>query len=145
MIFKHVTAHQFLPRAVTPLPCAIASLQVASNGLVVGFLGGFDGVVSVHHLQTPSLHSTEGYHPKKKFRARVLWVDMAVKTIGLSLQKQVVSGRPYHFDDMEIGHIVEGTYISTRILSSLKLRHSALVCVVVTTSIVSLPTSKLNQ
>lgn len=89
--------------------CANASLQVASNGLVVSFLGGFDGVVSVLHLQTPSLHSTEGYHPKKKFRARVLWVDMAVKTIGLSVQKQIVSGKPHHFDDMEIGDIFEGT------------------------------------
>ena len=75
----------------------------------MSFLSGFDGVVSVHHLRAPSLHSTEGYHPKKKFRARVLWVDMAVKTIGLTIQKQIVSGRPYQFDSMEIGHIFEGT------------------------------------
>ena len=83
----------------------------------MSFLGGFDGVVSVQHLPTPSLHSTEAYHPKKKFRARVLWVDMAVKTIGLSVQKQIVSGRPYHFDGMEIGDIFEGTYLVCTIIS----------------------------
>ena len=84
------------------------SPQVAPNGLVMSFLGGFDGVVSLHHLPSPSLHSTENYHPKKKFRVRVLWVDMAVKTIGLTIQKEVVSGRSYQFDGMEIGDIFEG-------------------------------------
>lgn len=76
----------------------------------MSFLGGFDGVVSLCHLPTPSLHSTESYHPKKKFRARVLWVDMAIKAIGLTMQKQIVSGRAYEFDGMEIGDIFEGVY-----------------------------------
>ena len=76
----------------------------------MSFLGGFEGVVSLHHLPSPSLHSTETFHPKKKFKARVLWVDMAVKTLGLTVQKQVVSGRSYQFEDMEIGDIFEGKY-----------------------------------
>ena len=77
----------------------------------MSFLGGFEGAVSLHHLSSPSLHSTETFHPKKKFRARVLWVDMAVKTVGLTIQKQVVSGRSYHFEDLEIGDSFEGTFL----------------------------------
>ena len=87
------------------------SLQVAPNGLVMSFLGGFDGVVSLHHLPSPSLHSTDTFHPKKKFRARVLWVDVAVKTVGLTIQKQIVSGRSYQFDGIEIGDIFDGSQV----------------------------------
>ena len=76
------------------------------------FLGGFDGVVSLHHLPDPSLHSTDSYHPKKKFRARVLWVDVAVKMIGLTIQKQIVSGKAYQFDAIDIGDIFEGVHLS---------------------------------
>ena len=79
----------------------------------MNFLGGFEGAVSLHHLSSPSLHSTETFHPKKKFRARVLWVDVAVKTVGLTLQKQLVSGRAYQFEGLEIGDSFEGTCTHT--------------------------------
>ena len=75
----------------------------------MSFLGGFEGVVSLVHLPSLSLHSTESFHPKKKFRARVLWVDVAVKAVGLTIQRQVVAGKAYQFDDIEIGDIFEGT------------------------------------
>lgn len=86
----------------------ISHVQVASNGLLMNFLGGFEGAVSLHHLPSPSLHSTEAFHPKKKFRARVLWVDVAIKTVGLTIQKQLVSGRAYQFEGLEIGDSFEG-------------------------------------
>ena len=82
--------------------------QVATNGLVMSFLGGFEGVVSLGHLQTPSQHSTDGFKVKKKFKARVLWVDMAVKSICLTVQKQIVSGRSYRFDGIDIGDKFDG-------------------------------------
>ena len=75
----------------------------------MSFLGGFEGAVGLHHLPSPSLHSTETFHLKKKFRARVLWVDVAVKTVGLTIQKQLVSGRAYQFQDLDIGDSFEGT------------------------------------
>ena len=76
------------------------------------FLGGFEGVVSLSHLQlSPSQHTTDSYKLKKKFKARVLWVDMAVKNICLTMQKQIVSGRSYQFDGIDIGDKFDGTSI----------------------------------
>ena len=37
-------------------------------------------------------------------------MDVAVKTVGLTIQKQVVSGRSYQFEDLEIGDSFEGTF-----------------------------------
>ena len=83
------------------------SLQVAPNGLLVTFLGSFSGAVGVRHLPEGET-STEDFQPKKKFKARLLWVDVPNKTMGLTLQKRVVAGRAFEFQGTEIGDIFQG-------------------------------------
>ena len=90
---------QFLPPSPRP--------QVASNGLLMTFLGGFEGVVGVKHLSEGD-HMTDNYPLKKKFKARVLWVNVADKSIGLTLQRQIVSGKAFGFHHVEIGDIFHG-------------------------------------
>ena len=82
--------------------------QVVSNGLSMSFLGCFHGVVSTRHLPTQREFSTDSYHVKKKYKARLLWVDVLGKAVGLSLQKQLVGGNSFDFSDIEIGDKFEG-------------------------------------
>lgn len=89
--------------------CAVDdSIQVGSNGVSMTFLSGLEGTVSSRHLQNLSELTTEKYHPKKKFKARILWVDTATKTAGLTLQKQVVCGNAFTFEGVEIGDSFQG-------------------------------------
>lgn len=80
--------------------------EVAPNGLLVTFLGSFSGAVGVRHLPEGET-STEDFQPKKKFKARLLWVDVPNKTMGLTLQKRVVAGRAFEFQGTEIGDIFQ--------------------------------------
>ena len=91
---------------------SVSPPQLGANGLLMGFLGGFEGVVSLRHLPLPSQHSvSEGFPLRKKLRARLLWVDVGGKSLGLSLQKQVVSGTAYSFENVEIGEVFQGALL----------------------------------
>ena len=72
------------------------------------FLGGFEGTVSLRHLPSPGEFSTDKYHPKKKFKARILWVDVATKMAGLTIQKQIVVGSAHSFEGVEVGDSFAG-------------------------------------
>ena len=81
--------------------------QVASNGVVVTFLGGFEGSVGPRHL--PSWDTLpESLPPRKKVKGRLLWVDVEGKKIGVSLQKTLVEGRSFSFQGVEFGDVFEG-------------------------------------
>lgn len=82
--------------------------QVASNGVFMSFLDGFTGTVAPQHLPSAYFHSLEKFKPKKKLNARLLWVDVAVKKVGLTLQRQLVEGRAHEFEGLEIGTVFEG-------------------------------------
>ena len=82
--------------------------QVASNGLFVTFLDGFTGTVAPQHFPSPHLQSPESFTVKKKLKARLLWVDVAVKKAGLTLQKELVEGKGFDFEGLEIGAIFDG-------------------------------------
>lgn len=81
--------------------------QTLSNGLLVSFLGGFEGSVSERHL--PSWNSTLDSLPvNKKVKGRLLWVNVEGKKTGLTLQKTIVSGRSFTFPGTEFGDKFEG-------------------------------------
>ena len=91
------------------------SSQLLSNGLIVTFLGGFEGSVSLRHL--PSWDTPpDSLPPKKKVKGRLLWVDVEGKRIGVSLQRTLVEGRSFEFTGMEFGDKFEGkaTYSQRR-------------------------------
>lgn len=90
----------------------IDDTQVASNGLIMSFLDGFTGTVAPQHFPTPHLQTLDSFKPKKKMKARLLWVDMAVKKMGLTLQKELVEGKMFDFEGMEIGTVFDGMYVS---------------------------------
>ncbi len=74
----------------------------------MSFLGGFEGRVGLGHLPEGD-YSTESYPAKKKFKGRVLGVDVANKAIELTLQDQLVTGEAFSFGDVEIGDTFHGT------------------------------------
>ena len=74
----------------------------------MSFLDGFTGVVSTRHLISPLNHPLEKFQVNKKLKARLLWVDVAVKSVGLTLQRELVEGRTRHFTGVEIGDCFEG-------------------------------------
>ena len=79
---------------------------------MMSFLGGLEGTVSTRHLQNPGELTTDKYHLKKKFKARILWVDVATKTAGLTLQKQIVSGSSFAFEGLEVGDTFGGKHLN---------------------------------
>lgn len=64
--------------------------------------------MSVSHLPAATEFSTDNYHPKKKFKGRILWVDATTKAVGLTLQKRVVAGDCYSLQGLDIGDTVQG-------------------------------------
>ncbi len=74
----------------------------------MSFLGGLHGTVACRHLQHNTVHSTDKYHVKKKYKARIIWVDVATKTTGLTLQKQIVSGEAFDFEGLNVGDSFAG-------------------------------------
>ena len=64
--------------------------------------------MSLQHLSVPSDWSLDGYQVGKKVTARLLWVDVAVKRVGLTLQKRLVEGKGYNFQGIEIGDTFDG-------------------------------------
>ena len=90
-----------------------SSTKVAPNGLLLTFLGGLEAVVSLRHLPSPREFTTDGYNPKKKYKARVLWTNASSKTMGLTLQRQIVAGMSFEFPNVEIGDIYQGKQASS--------------------------------
>lgn len=82
--------------------------QTTPTCILVGFLNGFEGTISIRHA--PDFDITP-YPVNKKLRARIAWVDMGNKRTGLSLQKEIVSGLGYRFTGMEIGSIYHGATV----------------------------------
>ena len=82
--------------------------QIAPNGLLMTFLGGLEAVVSLRHLPSAREFTTEGYHLKKKYKARVLMTNTSNKSVGLTLQRKIVAGKSFEFPDMEIGDTYPG-------------------------------------
>ena len=80
--------------------------QVVSKGVIVSFLGGFEGSVGLRHL--PSCEATPtSLQPRKKVRGRLLWVDVEEKKVGVSLQRTLVEGRSHTFQGVEFGDTFE--------------------------------------
>lgn len=75
---------------------------------MMSFLGGLNGTVATRHLVHSSEYTTDKYHVKKKYKARILWVDVATKTAGVTLQKQIVSGQAFDFEGLEVGDSFSG-------------------------------------
>lgn len=73
------------------------------------FLDGFVGTVAPQHLPSAHFLCPDGLKAKKKLKARLLWVDVPVKKVGLTLQQELVEGRAHEFKEMEIGCSYEGT------------------------------------
>ena len=81
--------------------------QVAGKGVVVTFLSGFEGSVGLRHLPTWST-SPDSLPPKKKYKGRLLWMDVEGKTVGVTLQRTLVEGRSTSFSGVEYGDVFEG-------------------------------------
>ena len=104
---------------ITPLSALLPGMlvgaavkQVATCGLTLSFLGGFEGSTSWRHLASKQ-HSPEQYSVGKKCKARVLWVDIASKKIGLTLQQEIVSGTGFSFGKLQIGNIFHEARVLT--------------------------------
>ena len=73
-------------------------LQVVSNGLYVQFLGIFTGTVDFFHLLQPAtLGWRQAYSEGQRLRCRIMFVDLASKTIGLSAAPHMVKMTPVDF------------------------------------------------
>ena len=83
---------------------------MALNGAIGTFLGSFEGWVGVHHLPERS-HSLDNVQLKKKMKGRIVWVDVQVKTVGLSLCKHIVQNECLQFGSLEIGDKFEGKVV----------------------------------
>eukprot|EP00250_Pteridium_aquilinum_P021384 c25103_g1_i1 orf=322-6036(-) len=69
---------------------------VLKNGLLLSFLTYFTGMVNIFHLEDslPQSNWQEQYSENQRLKARVLYVDNATKSIGLSLNTQLVQNMP---------------------------------------------------
>lgn len=65
-------------------------------------------MVSIQHLSVPSSRSLDEFQVGKKVMARLLWVDVAVKAVGLTLQERLVEGKGYDFQGVAIGDKFDG-------------------------------------
>ena len=74
------------------------------SGLLLSFMEGFEGTVSANHLPNGKF-DTQLYPIGKKVKARLLWIDVLNKRMGLSLKKHIVCGTGYQFMGMEIGDV----------------------------------------
>ena len=72
------------------------------------FLDGFTGTVAPQHLPSAQFLDLDKLRAKKKLKARLLWVDVVVKKVGLTLQQELVEGKAHEFPEMEIGSCYEG-------------------------------------
>ncbi|MCO5547404.1 hypothetical protein L7F22_000852 [Adiantum nelumboides] len=81
------------------LPGTLVNARVGAvlkNGLLLSFLTYFTGMVNIFHLEDPLPPSDwrDTYSKNQRLKARILYVDNTNKSIGLSLNSQLVQNRP---------------------------------------------------
>ncbi|KAJ3043804.1 Protein RRP5 [Rhizophlyctis rosea] len=86
--------------------------SVVENGLVLSFLGVFEGTVDWFHfghvVKDSNADLFEKYKEGQKIRARLIYVDPAKKKIGLTLAPHLLSLKPFEFSSkVEVGTILE--------------------------------------
>lgn len=99
-----VSADSFLPLS-SLLPGLLVNATVKAStktGLLLKFLGDFEGSVSLAHLPVGKF-DIDLFPIGKKLKARLLWIDLLNKKMGFSLQTHIVSGMGYQFNDIEVG------------------------------------------
>ena len=90
--------------------------KVMDSGLILRFLTSFIGTVDLSHLPArAALPKTEGdgtvapptahFREKTKVQARILYVDVGAKCVGLSMRQHVVSrsAPAYHTQELQLG------------------------------------------
>ncbi|KAJ3286606.1 hypothetical protein HK104_008958, partial [Borealophlyctis nickersoniae] len=92
--------------------------DVLDNGLVLSFLGIFEGTVDWFHVGHPvkdSATDLDGqFKEGQKLRARLLFVDSANKRVGLTLTPALMNLAPHEFaprDTIDIGTIVDNVSV----------------------------------
>ena len=115
-VFKSLFSSDSLFQLSSLLPGMLVNAVVKQvtppRGLLLGFLDGFQASVSWRHLASKE-HTVGQYKVGKKLKARVLWVDIASKTVGLTLQEEIISGVGFTFEEHQIGE----TFFCARIMT----------------------------
>ena len=113
-VFKALFLSDCLVQLRSLIPGMLISAAVkqinAPCGILLGFLDGFEGSVNWRHLATKR-SSVDKYKMGKKLKARILWIDMLSKTVGLTLQEEIISGIGFSFDQHQVGEIYESAQI----------------------------------
>ena len=98
--------------------------KVMESGLVLRFLTSFVGTVDLSHLPSRAVlpkpdsdgtvaSPTACFREKTKVQARILYVDIGTKTVGLSMRQHVVSRAPptYHTQQVKMGQRFDDVFI----------------------------------
>ena len=108
---QKITSSLLSAEAFLPLSSLVPGILVNGivkecfeSGLLLNFLGGFEGSVSSNHLSVGKF-DTKLFPIGKKVKCRLLWIDVLNKKIGLSLQQHIVSANVCQFSDIDIGDI----------------------------------------
>ncbi|KAL9983734.1 hypothetical protein ACROYT_G005955 [Oculina patagonica] len=84
--------------------------QVTNNGLILNFLGGFEGSADILHLPNCGVDAQgleETYPKKAKVKCRLLYMNVNTKTVGLSLQENVVLNKAASFGHWSVGDVID--------------------------------------
>ncbi|CAH3149742.1 unnamed protein product, partial [Porites evermanni] len=88
--------------------------QATHGGLLLNFLGGFEGSADILHLPNcggNGQNLEEAYPGKTKVKCRLLYINANTKTVGLSLQENVVLNKATSFGNWSIGDIIEDAVV----------------------------------
>jgi len=89
--------------------------QVTHGGLLLNFLGGFEGSADILHLPNSGgdgQNLEETYPNKTKVKCRLLYINTNTKTVGLSLQENVVLNKATSFGDWSVGDIIDDATVT---------------------------------
>ncbi|KAJ7376225.1 hypothetical protein OS493_036048 [Desmophyllum pertusum] len=89
--------------------------QVTSSGLILNFLGGFEGSADILHLPNcgGDGQDLEEVYPKKtKVKCRLLYMNANTKTVGLSLQENTVLNKAASFDRWSVGDVIDDAAVT---------------------------------
>ncbi|XP_068709241.1 protein RRP5 homolog [Montipora foliosa] len=84
--------------------------QVNKNGLLLNFLGGFEGSADICHLPKcggDGQNLAKSYPVKAKFKCRLLYINANTKMAGLSLQGNIIQNQATDFGDFSVGDVVD--------------------------------------
>nr|XP_058962333.1 protein RRP5 homolog [Pocillopora verrucosa] len=84
--------------------------QVTQSGLILDFLGGFEGSADIIHLPNcggDGKNLEETYPLKKKVKCRILYVNANKKTVGVSLQETTVLHKTATFGHWSVGDVID--------------------------------------